>query len=88
MLFLKSIHQKVGSEKKLSHRAKSNLIGAIIGVEEKWAPPWGQGLTVYAIAVVLRRDEGLACHHIQHRLVLASGDPQTCIKQRIYFTLL
>lgn len=57
-----------------------NLICAIIGVDEKRAPPWGQGLAVYAVAMVLRRNEGLARHHIQHRLVLASGEPQTCRK--------
>ncbi len=56
-----------------------NLIGAIIGVDEKRAPPWRQGPAVNAVAVVLRCDEGLASHHIQHRLVLASGEPQRCI---------
>lgn len=51
-----------------------HLVGAVIGVDEKRAPPRRQGRAVYAITVVLCRDEGLACHHIQHRLVLASRE--------------
>lgn len=54
-----------------------NLIGPIISIDEKRAPPWGKGIAVYAITMVLRCDEGLAWHHIQHWLVLASGEPQT-----------
>lgn len=52
-----------------------NLIGAIISIDEKWAPPWWQGFAVYAITMVLRCNESLARHHIQHRLVLASEEP-------------
>ena len=61
-----------------------NLVGAIIGVDEKRTPPRGQGLAVYAVAVVLCRNEGLTCHHIQHWLVLPSGEPQKCIKHKMY----
>lgn len=61
--------------------SETHLIGAIVGVDEKWAPPRGQGLAVYAIAMVLRRDEGLVGHYIHHRLVLASGEPRAHIKQ-------
>ncbi len=60
-------------------KSEINLIGAIISIDEKWAPPRGQGLAVYAVAVVLRCNEGLASHHIQYRLVLASGEPQICV---------
>ena len=56
------------------HVRETNLVGAIIGVNKQRAPPRGQGLAVDAVAVVLRRDEGLARHHIQHWLVLASGE--------------
>lgn len=52
---------------------KTNLIGVVVGIDEKRAPPWGQRPAVDAKAVVLCCDEGLAGHHVQHRLVLASG---------------
>lgn len=61
-----------------------NLIGAVIGVNEQRAPAWGQGRAVYSVAVVLRRNEGLARHHIQHRLVLAPGEPQTWRKHTLH----
>lgn len=53
-----------------------NLIGAIIGVDEKRAPLGGQGRAVNAVTVVLCCNEGLARHHVQHRLVLTSGKPR------------
>lgn len=53
-----------------------NLIGAIIDVNEEWAPARGQGLAVDAVSMILCCDERLARHHIQHWLVLTSGGPQ------------
>lgn len=52
---------------------ETNLIGVVIGIDKKRAPPWGQGLAVNAKTMVLCCDECLAGHHVQHRLVLASG---------------
>lgn len=49
-----------------------DLIGPIVGIDEKRTPAWRQRLTVYPKAMILSRDEGLSRHHIQHRLVLAS----------------
>lgn len=54
------------------HR-ETNLIGVVVGIDEKRAPPWGQRPAVDAKTVVLCCDEGLAGHHVQHWLVLASG---------------
>lgn len=54
------------------HR-ETNLIGVVVGIDEKRAPPWGQRPAVDAKTVILCCDEGLAGHHVQHRLVLASG---------------
>lgn len=54
-----------------------NLISAIIGIDEQWTPLRGQRLAVYAIAMVLCSNEGLACHHIEYWLVLAPGEPQS-----------
>lgn len=55
----------------------SHLIGAIIGVNKQGAPPRGQGLAVDAVAVVLCRNECLACHYIHNWLVLASVEHNT-----------
>lgn len=52
---------------------KSNLIGVVVGIDKQRAPPGGQRIAVDAKAVVLCCDEGLARHHVQHRLVLTSG---------------
>lgn len=62
---------------KTAQRGEADLIGVVVGVDEKRAPPRGQRLAVDAKAVVLCRDEGLAGHHVQHRLVLASGGTKT-----------
>lgn len=65
-----------------------HLICAIIGIDEQRPPPWGQGLAVYTIAVVLCCNEGLARHHVQHWLVLASGETQIFIKHSLCFIMM
>lgn len=67
----------------LSRENEMNLIGAIISIDEKGPPPRGKGLAVYAITVVLCCNEGLVRHHIQHRLVLASGETQTSTETQV-----
>lgn len=61
---------------RLRKQNKMNLVGAIVGVDEERAPALGQRRAVNAVTVVLCRDEGLARHHVQHWLVLASVGPQ------------
>ena len=65
--------------------SETNLIGVVIGIDKKRAPPWGQRRAVDAKTVVLCCDEGLAGHHVQYRLILASEKQEDRKQEKKYW---